>query len=292
IGSGAISVSGGDRETLTRCEHTIENNHIHHCAQQTQHPCITISGVGIRTANNHIHHSSDAAIQLSGNEHLVTYNRIHHVCLETEDVGAVFMQRDWTERGIRIQHNFFHDLNSSGIYMNDCASGSVIIGNIFARCTRAVFIGGGRNHRIENNIFVHCEPAIQIDGRGLDNQPEWHTMIYEIMKPSFEAMHPLEPPYKDRYPELVEIAIYYQADTGIPPEGNLVVRNVCHGGEWLKTHWNAEPKFVAIQNNITDEDPLFTDAESDNYTLQEDSPAYELGFKPIPHERIGLHKNK
>ena len=289
IGASAIDVSGGDRKTLTRCEHTIENNRIHHTAQQTQHPCIAISGVGICTTNNHIHHSPHTAIHLSGNEHLVTYNHIHHVCLETEDVGAVYMQRDWTERGIRIQHNFFHDLHSPGVHMNDCASGSVIIGNIFARCNRAVFIGGGRNHRIENNIFANCEPAIQIDGRGLDNRPEWHTMIYETMKQCFEAMNPLEPPYKKRYPELVEVAIYYQANTGIPPEGNLILRNICQSDEWLKIHWNAEPKNVAIQNNIIGEDPLFVDAENDDYTLCEDSPAYELGFKPIPTESIGLY---
>jgi len=175
--------------------------------------------------------------------------------------------------------------------MNDCASGSVILGNIFARCNRAVFIGGGRNHRIENNIFVLCEPAVQIDGRGLDNRPEWHTMIYDIMKSSFEAMNPLKPPYKDRYPELVELAIYYQADTGIPPEGNLILRNICQGGDWLKTHWNAEPKMVALQNNIIGEDPLFLDPNNDDYTLHEDSPAYELGFKTIPRENIGLYED-
>jgi hypothetical protein len=291
IGGCAIGVSGGNRKTLTRCEHTIENNHIHHNAQQTQQPCITISGVGIRTTNNHIHHNPHTAVHLSGNEHLVLYNHIHNVCLETEDMGAVYMQRDWTERGIRIQHNFFHDLNSSGVHMNDCASGSVILGNIFARCNRAVFIGGGRNHRIENNIFVNSQPAIQIDGRGLDNELEWHTMIYESMKSSFEAMNPLQPPYKNRYPELVEIAIYYQADTGIPPEGNLILRNICQGSEWLKTHWNAEPKMVALQNNITGEDPLFLDPNNDDYTLHEDSPAYELGFKTIPRESIGLYED-
>ena len=35
-------------------------------------------------------------------------------------------------------------------------------------------------------------------------------------------------------------------------------------------------------------DPLFTDPENGDYTLRDDSPAYGLGFKRIPVEKIGL----
>ena len=35
-------------------------------------------------------------------------------------------------------------------------------------------------------------------------------------------------------------------------------------------------------------DPLFVDPPNDNYQLEDDSPAYALGFEPIPMEKIGL----
>ena len=34
-------------------------------------------------------------------------------------------------------------------------------------------------------------------------------------------------------------------------------------------------------------DPLFVDPENGDYRLKPESPAHELGFKPIPFERIG-----
>jgi hypothetical protein len=34
-------------------------------------------------------------------------------------------------------------------------------------------------------------------------------------------------------------------------------------------------------------DPRFVDADKDDYRLQADSPAFQLGFKPIPVEKIG-----
>ena len=172
-GTTGISINGGNRQTLTRAEHVIDNCHIHHIAQSmhTDESAIKISGVGIRLSHNHIHHIPHNAIVLTGNEHLIAYNHMHHIGLKTGDAGAIYMARDWTERGIRIQYNYFHDLSdpkTKGIYLNDCASGAIIIGNVFVRCSHAIFIGGGRNHRVDNNIFIHCQPALHIDGRGRD----------------------------------------------------------------------------------------------------------------------------
>jgi len=40
-----------------------------------------------------------------------------------------------------------------GVYLDDCASGTTIFGNVFYKVTRAAFIGGGRDNTVENNIF-------------------------------------------------------------------------------------------------------------------------------------------
>ena len=311
-GDGGIRLGGGDRQTLTAAGHEADNNHIHDMGQWSRcyQPAVTVSGVGQRVTHNLIHDGPHNAIQLSGNDHLVEFNHIHHVCQESGDVGAFYMGRDWTERGTVIRHNLFHHtqgygMGSMAVYLDDCASGATIYGNIFYRCTRAAFVGGGRNNRIENNIFVHCEPAVAIDGRGLDTRPVWSDMIQTTMKERLDVVRPSEPPYSVRYPDLRELAPYYSRGEGVPPEGNLILRNICWGGEWLVIHWLAEAKLVATQFNLVDEDPLFasphwtrTDpdaAESQwevtaaDFRLRPDSPAFELGFKPIPLDDIGLY---
>jgi hypothetical protein len=38
-------------------------------------------------------------------------------------------------------------------------------------------------------------------------------------------------------------------------------------------------------------DPLFVDADRHDYRLKPESPAWKLGFKEIPSEKIGLNPN-
>ena len=296
LGDSGIRLSGGDRTTLEKAGHRAENNHIAHFGEWSRcyQPGVKITGVGHRVRHNLIHDGPHNAIQLAGNEHLLEYNHIHRVCLESGDVGAFYMGRDWTERGNTLRYNFIHDtggvgMGSMGIYLDDCASGTTLVGNIFCRCSRAVFIGGGRNNRVENNIFVDCAPAVQIDGRGLDPKPVWRQMVDQTMRQRLDDVDYHSPPYNTRYPDLQQLDPYYAVEVGIPPEGNLVVRNICRGGEWLRIHWHAEPKMVAVQYNMTDEDPLFVDEEAMDFQLRIDSPAYELGFKRIPVDKIGLY---
>ena len=295
-GDAGIYLIGGDRKTLEPAGHEARNNDIHHIGQwsRTYQPAIQVSGVGNRVVHNAIHDGPHAGILLSGNEHLIEFNEIHHLALETGDVGAFYMGRDYTMRGNVIRYNFFHHtggvgMGAMGVYMDDCSGGSTIFGNVFYKQSRAVFIGGGRDNRIENNIFVECDPAVQIDARGLDPRPVWHNMVYKTMKASLEAMKPHEPPYSTRYPELAQLDKYYAAGTGVPPEGNRVIRNICVG-KWLDIRWRADPKLIEVRDNLTDQDPLFVDSAKMNFQLRDDSPAFKLGFQRIPFEKIGLEK--
>ena len=105
-----------------------------------------------------------------------------------------------------VRHNFFHDLGIFGygrhgvraVYLDDCASGTTIYGNVFLCCTRAVLIGGGRDNRVQNNLFVHCEPAIQLDGRGQCLTEQWRDMVYNTMRRRLEELDH-QPPYAERH---------------------------------------------------------------------------------------------
>ncbi len=295
LGDGGVRVAGGDRASLTPGRHRVVNNRIHHLAQWSRcyQPGVLVQGVGQQVAHNVIHDHPHCAILINGNDHVIEYNHLHHVCQDTGDVGAFYLGRDYTERGNVVRHNLFHHtqgvgMGSMAVYLDDCASGTSVYGNVFYECTRAVFIGGGRDHRVENNLFVNCHPAVMVDGRGLDPRPVWHDMVHVTMRERLAAMHPDQPPYCDRYPELATLAPYYEGDAGIPPEGNRLVRNISWRGEWLVVHWYADPALLTLVGNTLGLDPLLVDPEAGDLRLRPDSPAWAAGFTPIPLDQIGL----
>jgi hypothetical protein len=294
-GDGGVIASGGNRSSLEPGGHLIENNHFHAQGRWSKCyvPAIHLSGVGLLARHNLIHDHPHCAILFSGNNHRIEFNEIHHVALETGDVGAIYSGRDWTFRGNRIVQNYIHDtggvgMGSMGVYMDDCISGTTITGNIFRNVQRAVFLGGGRDHLVENNVFLDCRPAVSLDGRGLDASPVWHNMIYRTMKDRLTQM-PADL-YRSRYPAIADLDPYYDTDQGVPPENNTVRRNISSGGQWLNVHWHAQEQMLAAESNLVDRDPQFRDVEKNDFRLGKHSPARDLGFQEIRFEKIGLYK--
>jgi len=291
-GNGGIALSGGDRKSLEPAKHYAENNHIHHYGRWNRmyQPAISMNGVGNRASHNLMHNAPHQAMSFGGNDHLIEFNEIHSVCYESNDAGAIYSGRDWTMRGTVIRHNFMHHVSGFGgrgcvgVYLDDMFCGTTIYGNLFYRVTRAAFIGGGRDCIVENNIFVDCNPALHIDARAMG----WAS--YHVGTTMRERL--LEMPYQEtlwveRYPKLVGV----WEDEPAAPKGNVVARNVSQGGRWDGVQDQARP-YVTFEDNLVDEDPHFVEPPPKNFQLRDDSPAYELGFKPIPIEKIGLYKDE
>ncbi len=295
-GDGGISLRGGDRQKLTAAGLNAENNHIHHWSRwnRMNRHGISLSGVGNRAAHNLLHDSPHSAIHFSGNDHIIEFNEIHRVCTESNDAGAIYAGRNWTMRGTVIRHNYLHQIRGFegrgciGIYLDDLYSGTTIFGNVFHDVTRAAYIGGGHDNRIENNLFVDCRPAVHVDSRGLGWAHKWPaSWVREIKdKGTLSGIRFNRPPYSDRYPELAKILDREPA----APTGSLIARNVQFGGKWDEVDKKAAP-FVTFQDNLLGVDPHLVDAAKGNFQLRNDSPAFKLGFKRIPVERIGLIKN-
>lgn len=291
-GDGGVVLDGGDRQTLTPGGHFVEN-----CLFRRQGrwskcyvPALLISGVGHRVSHNLIYDHPHCAILFGGNEHLIEFNEIHHIALETGDVGAIYTGRDWTCRGNRIRYNFIHHtggvgMGSMGVYMDDCVSGTEVFGNIFYKVHWAMFIGGGRDHRVENNVFVDCDPAVRIDGRGLDKSPVWFNMVYDYMKKQLAAVP--RDLYRSRYPAITHLDRYYATTDGVPPEDNLVARNVCVG-KWLEVTWHAEDKWIQLEGNFVGDDPGFVAPDKMDFRLRPDAAPLRSGFQNIPCDEIGL----
>ena len=310
-GDGGVSLAGGDRRTLAAGGHYVGSCHFQRQGRWSKCyvPAIHLEGVGMRASHNLIHEHPHCAILYSGNEHLIEFNEIHHIALETGDVGAIYTGRDYTYRGNKIRYNFIHHtggvgMGSMGVYMDDCVSGAEVFGNVFYKVHWAMFIGGGRDHRVENNLFVDCEPAVRMDGRGLDPSPVWHNMVDDYMRGKLTHA-PLEL-YRQRYPELKSLDRYYGPPEGsaltgdnfkgVPPEGNALLRNVCVG-KWLEAGWHASAGILRMENNLTNAASSLAGVINDrspiaDFGLRKDSPAWGLGFQPLPLNQIGLQDNE
>ena len=293
-GDGGVVASGGDRQTLEPGRHLIENNWFQRQGRWSKCyvPAIQLQGVGLIARHNLIHDHPHCAILFGGNDHRIEFNEIHRVALETGDVGAIYTGRDWTYRGNRIVHNYIHEtggvgMGSMGVYLDDCVSGTEVYGNVFRKVTRAVFIGGGRDHRVENNVFIDCNPAVAVDGRGLDPSPVWSNMVAKTMRQRLESVP--GPLYRARYPALNDLDPHYLAGRGVPPENNVVRRNISLDGRWLQVGWHATEAMLELQDNLVDEDPGFADVAQLDLRLKRNAAALDLGFKPIPFEKIGLY---
>ncbi|MCC6696896.1 MAG: right-handed parallel beta-helix repeat-containing protein [Candidatus Hydrogenedentes bacterium] len=310
-GDGGVTLSGGDRRTLRPANHRVDNSHFQRVGRWSKCyvPAVLMNGVGHRASHNLVHDHPHCASLFNGNDHLIEFNEIHHIALETGDVGAIYTGRDYTYRGNRIRHNFIHHtggvgMGSMGVYMDDCVSGTEISGNIFYKVQRAAFLGGGRDHQVFNNIFVDCNHAVELDGRGLDKAPVWRGMVDKTMRGRLAEV-PLEL-YRQRYPEMKSLdglygppngpAITGSAFVGVPPMNNLVATNICVG-KWLNVYWHAKPDHLELRNNLTNAAPGFVNEISDSSTprdfaLRNNSPAWALGFQKIPVESIGLYPDE
>lgn len=298
LGDGGVQVSGGDRNTLTPCKHEVLN-----CLftrfnrwSRTYRPAVLVNGVGVRVAHNLMYDSPHTAILLGGNDHLIEFNEIHHVCTETGDAGAFYMGRDLTQRGTVIRYNYFHDLGKSlqadtfvdvmAVYLDDCTCGTTIFGNVFVRAGRAAMIGGGRDNTVENNIFVDCEPSVHVDARGMGWASFWFDGRDSTLMDRLKAVPYQQPPWSERYPELVNIL----NDEPAVPKGNKIVRNISVGGRWIDLYDNLTDKIVTIRDNIIDSN-AGVEVTDRGVRLRKDSPAFKIGFQSIPVEKIGLYRD-
>ena len=310
-GDGGVELEGGDRMTLAPGRHYVENCHFRRQGRWSKCyvPAVNMKGVGHRVSHSLIRDHPHCAILFSGNDHAIEFNEISHIAMETGDVGAIYTGRDYTYRGNRIRHNYIHHTStagsggSMGVYMDDCISGTEIYGNIFYKVHWAVFLGGGRDHLVENNLFVDCDPTLRMDGRGLDPSSPWRNNVDQGMRQSLTAMD--SSLYRKRYPDLKGLDAYYGGPDepaitgadfkGVPPENNVVTRNVCVGGQWLHVSWYAEADQIELKDNFVGGDPGFVsesrDAVSD-FRLREDSPVFRNGFRAIPVDQIGLRRDE
>ena len=209
MGRGGISVSGGDRATLTPASNVIENNRIHsfNRVYNSSVPGISITGVGQIIRNNAVYDAPHILIQLTNApDTLLEYNEIYNGVLEASDIGAIYWGRTPQDFGLEIRYNYFHDIGNKyggygqqSVFYDDGTIGPYLHGNVFYRGTLTQDQGGtptgsfvikthgGQYGRIENNIFIDSPVALRVqpwDSAGSQGkQTRWWTWLQNTVNP-------------------------------------------------------------------------------------------------------------
>jgi hypothetical protein len=298
-GAGGIHITGGDRQKLIPAGHHAVNNHIYNYSRvlEAYAGAIRLSGVGNRAANNLIHDAQHTAIFFSGNEHIIEYNEIYNVCMETSDAGVIYAGRDWTMRGNAVRYNFIHNAvdtwggeSINGVYLDDLFSSARVYGNVFYNVENAILFGGGRDNSFENNIVLESPSrALFLDERGIG----WYAgNIEKHNKVPLGKIPYREEPWKSRYPELVNIL----EDNPELPKRNVVQNNVVYGDAAIDIAEKVK-QYGTVRNNVrfdSKDEIGFVNYNGMDFELLNKSIVYKRlsRFSPIPFNKIGLYQDE
>lgn len=302
LGDGGVILCGGDRAELIPAGHVVENCHIHHYSRWNPilKPGVIlgrmglgsarIPDVGSRVAHCLIDNAPHLGVWALGNDHVVEYNEFHSLVYQSNDAEAFGYGFDFTYQNNVFRYNYVHDLSGldghgcKGVRIDDHSGGLLCFGNIFERVQPepgrgAVVLHGGRDSVVDNNLFVDCERAVAIT--------ECPLPLREMFLATLKTVPYTQSPWKERYPHLVNIL---EDEPGLP-KNNQILRNVVWGGDLLRSSLDAAP-YTTVKDNLTGRDPKIVRLPNGVPTLAEDSPAWDIGFKPIPAERIGLYRDE
>ncbi len=242
-GKGGVILTGGDRQTLQSSENVVSNNLIYDWSQvyRTYQAAVSLNGVGGTCSHNEIYDSPHEAITYTGNNHIIEYNVIHDVVLESSDAGAIYAGRSWSSYGNVIRYNCIYNIGSgefapSGIYFDDALSGQEAYGNFLLNIPGNGFLlGGGRDLKIENNLIVNAATPIFYDDRAIAGIEDggWFTHANtpdSTLWKSLEEVDIHSEVWKNAYPELADLSDDFE-HTDDPafaanPAGSSVKNNV------------------------------------------------------------------
>ncbi len=256
-GGGGVRLNGGDRTTLQPAHNWVRESRIVDFGQsiRTYAPGVALTGVGNSVSGSFIGGAPHAGIVIAGNDHLVEGNELGFLVCETNDASAIYMGRDWTQRGNRLTRNFIHDVGPgttgaivSGIYLDDQFSGAEIDHNVMVHIPHGVYIGGGRDNHLEENVFgAMTRSAVWIDDRGMN----WQVDLAGpngMLRQTLNASPYSTPLWRSRYPDIPNLL----NDRPGYPVGNTAIDNISIGAQFL---W-ASPMTLKVPGNGNRELPI------------------------------------
>lgn len=287
LGSGAVSLGGGNRSTLEPGNNIVKNClfHDNNRIEKSYRPAVHITGVGNKILNSEMYNSPSMAILMHGNNHEIAYNYIHDVCLEVEDQGAFYYGRNPSECGTVLRYNLFSNIpdiyNTCSIYHDDGAGGLTVENNLFYKPGKFTsLIGGGSDNVYKGNVFIDGQIGIHID----DRLRNWGRSLIEkngLFEKRLNEINYSKAPYITQYPYLKD----YIPNDSIPKR-NVVelnyfigIRDIVDNKKLLDISNNTILDKKEIPDNILDISDILNIISNNNIEL---NPEWnKIGLRPL-----------
>lgn len=290
LGGGGVYLGGGwgVNDHLPTGHNIVDNNLIH----DGSHMFRGAHGVWIgKSSHNRVTHNEISNFDYSGiscgwswgfqpssaNHNQLDFNYIHHLGNGDglSDMGAIYTLG--ISPGTTIRNNHIHDVYSyahvshgSGIYPDEGSTGILIENNVVYRVRNSpLFMHYGKECSVHNNVFALGD-AGQLRRSREDLRCHYiaeGNIVYGGDNPRM-----LDGPWKNGDWQLGR-NVYWTHD------GNPLFAGMDFDA-W-QVHGQDKGSVVA--------DPRFVDPDNDDFRLQPDSPALEMGFQPIDVGRAGLY---
>ena len=288
---GGILLYGGNLATLTHGRNYVENCEFERFSRlsKTYTSAISIGGVGNIARHNEIHDGPHTSIEFSGNLNKIMYNEIYDVLKSSDDAGAIYGGLNWVGRGNEIMYNYLHDIAATeklgtssaglgGVFLDGGQCETYIIGNVFENIEgKAVWIGGGRDNVVRNNMMINCNTGFLLTDIMLS------VDLTRTHKPGVELSTYIHNSYwKTRFPRLTNMLSLTDDEKRLPV-GNVFSSNFAYKSDELyvpTAKFSGEiipvTKYIDVSKNknYADTDPGFSDVLSRNYQLKEDSVVF------------------
>ncbi len=167
----ASTLMGGVAKTLECGRNTVENCSFEEFGAISggYADAVIVEGCGNAVRHCVMHGALGHAMDIRGSENLVEYCRIYDVCRDHDDSGAVYANGPVSYGSVLRYNDIGTSVGmSSGIYLDDFCCGVTLYGNILRNVGHfGVFLSGGRDLTVENNLFTACWGGIRLDNRGL-----------------------------------------------------------------------------------------------------------------------------
>jgi len=313
-GETAMSISGGNRSSLTPSGNLVTDSHIHSFGR-------LLAGTGVRIGHSN-RHGCGATLQYSIVEKgsglcvsseapmsTIEHNIIRGCAKDTGDLGAVYWgYSDPANRGTVLRYNIIGNTHvltkpweghGSAPYSNNCVyvdgmgSGGDVSMNLIYDCDEGVHVNGGKFHHFVNNIFyrnkavrrISCayrepagtyNPGVQamIDAGIADLL--WHSNVRNWTDHA-DPWTPNESWADQLSPyDTVEELQALIGNVGYRSTG-YYVGNI----EWDNGTYYADTPYEGCpwdpdENNLKDVDPLFVDEDASDFRLLPNSPAADM----------------
>jgi hypothetical protein len=298
----------------------ISNNHIHHGGIIKKN-CGGIQLFGINSVDNVISHNlihdmSDKGMTMQDGygRFIVEFNEMYRLGLEISDTGGIMTNRWFVleededlRQGNILRYNLVRDVIGCGAYgepregkqaLSKTAGGRIwtpyytwgiysdnsgvditVFGNIIVRNVlggTSIPVGDPKNNRIENNIMIDGsahQADLRIGGDAATGNRFVRNVIYYTSPQA--ALLNVNSRTRQSFTEC-DYNLYFPAG-GQP----LVIQGI-PGGSLRQWHE------MGYDTHSVVADPLFVDPVKGDYRLRPESPAFQLGFRPIDVQHIGL----